>query len=308
LEADTMYRSILVPLDGSRFSEHALPLVAAIAGRSAGALEVVQVHPPSVVGEGITHVGAPDTEVWREEKTYLDGAVEKLEATTGVRATARVLDGPVAETLQEYILGRGTDLVVMTTHGRGPLSRFWLGSIADALVHRLPIPLLLVRPQTALPAAAPKPHLQHLLIALDGSRGAEEILPPAVELGRLMGAHFTLLRVVPPPPVLGVELTGYATGGIDLVLLEKLQNEARAYLARTADGLRRQGLAVQTRVVAGPHVPSAILDEADVGGCDLIALETHGRRGLSRLFLGSVADKVVRGSPASVLVHRSLPR
>jgi nucleotide-binding universal stress UspA family protein len=91
----------------------------------------------------------------------------------------------------------GSDLIVMTTHGRGPVSRFWLGSVADQLVHRLPMPLLLIRTQEDSPLPRDEPELRNLLVALDGTPTAEQILQPAGVLAKLMGASCTLLRVVP---------------------------------------------------------------------------------------------------------------
>ena len=86
----------------------------------------------------------------------------------------------------------------MTTHGRGPLTRFWLGSVADELVRRASVPLLLVRPHEGVPDLAQEPILQHLLIPLDGSELAEQVLEPAVALGTLMAADYSLLRIYGP--------------------------------------------------------------------------------------------------------------
>jgi nucleotide-binding universal stress UspA family protein len=85
---------------------------------------------------------------------------------------------------------------------------------------------------------------------------------------------------------------------------EQLRQEAQGYLDRVAERLRAQALGVATRVAEGPNVAAAILGAAVAPAFDLVALETHGRRGLSRLFLGSVADKVIRGTTLPVLVHR----
>ena len=302
-----MYRTLLVPLDGSRFSEHALPLAASIARRAGAALYLVHVHPPRPIGEGVAAL-ATEKAAWAQAKSYLDEVVKRLEAGTGVRATTRVLDGPVPDTLHECATGQIADLVVMSTHGRGPFSRFWLGSVADQLAHRLPMPLLLVRPHEAAVDLAREPALTRLLVGLDGSPRAEEVLGPALGLARLTGATVALLRVVLPPPVYGMDLPPYAAAGAgaDLTLLEELRHEADAYLTRVADRLRGEGHAVEARVAVHTHAATALLEEADRTGCDLIALETHGRRGLPRLFLGSVADKVVRGAGVPVLLHRSL--
>jgi nucleotide-binding universal stress UspA family protein len=302
-----MYRTLLVPLDGSRLSEHALPLAASIARRAGAALHLVRAHPPSPVGEGVAAF-ATEKAAWALAKSYLEEVAGRLEAMTGVRATTRVLDGPVAPTLHEYAVSQIADLVVMSTHGRGPFSLFWLGSVADQLAHRLPMPLLLVRPHDAPVELAREPALRRLLVGLDGSPRAEGVLGPALALARLTGAAVKLLRVVLPPPVYGMDLAPYAAAGAaaDLALLEDLRHEAEAYLTRVADRLREEGHAVETRVAPHAHAATGLLEEAARAGCDLIALETHGRGGLPRLFLGSVADKVVRGAEVPVLLHRSL--
>jgi universal stress protein A len=90
------------------------------------------------------------------------------------------------------------------------------------------------------------------------------------------------------------------------LLSDTIQAEAHVYLQRMAESLRDQGIAVQMRILAGAHPVTAILNEAASGDYDLLALETHGRRGLPGLFLGSVADKVVRGASIPILVHRCL--
>jgi nucleotide-binding universal stress UspA family protein len=111
------------------------------------------------------------------------------------------------------------------------------------------------------------------------------------------------LRVVPTV----VPHVGNEAKAVDAALADKLRAEAHVYLQRMAGSLREQGIATQTSIVASAHPASAILKEAASGEYDLVALETHGRKGLPRLFLGSVTDKVVRGSAVPVLVHRCLP-
>jgi nucleotide-binding universal stress UspA family protein len=298
-----MYRCILVPLDGSLPSEQALPFAAALARRSGATLQLAYVHTPLVLGEGVMYLGTPDVQLWEEEKKYLLAVVDRLKKAGLEKISAHVLDGPVAEALQEHAMAESCDLVVMTTHGRGPISRFWLGSVADQLVHRLPIPLLLIRAREEVPPPAKEPEARNVLVALDGTPTAEQILEPTGALAKLLGASLTLLRVLPMvrPQNVPKEMAESAS------LTEKLRAEAHVYLQRLAGSLREQGLSVQTRIIAHAHPATAILNEAADGAYDLIALETHGRRGLPRLFLGSVADKVVRGASIPVLVHRCLP-
>jgi nucleotide-binding universal stress UspA family protein len=298
-----MYRSILVPLDGSLPSEQSLPYAMTLARRSGATLQLAYVHTPLLLGEGALYLGTPDMQLWEEEKKYLLTVVDRLKKAGLEKVSAQVLEGPIAETLQECALGRGSDLIVMTTHGRGPASRFWLGSVADQLVHRVPMPLLLIRTQEEVPPPVSEPEVRNVLVALDGTPTAEQILQPAGLLAKLMGASCTLLRVVPSlvPHVV------YTEAAVDANLADKLRAEAHVYLQRVADSLREQGFAVQTRIIVHAHPATAILNEAASGGYDLLALETHGRCGLPRLFLGSIADKVVRGATVPVLVHRCLP-
>jgi nucleotide-binding universal stress UspA family protein len=298
-----MYRSILVPVDGSLPSEQSLPYAAALARRSEAALQLAYVHTPLLLGEGTMYLGTPDIQLWEEEKKYLTSLVNRLKKTGLEKVTAQVLEGSIPDTLQEHALSSGSDLVVMTTHGRGPVSRFWLGSVADQLVHCMPIPLLLIhtREEEAPPHA--EPEIRNVLVALDGTPTAEQILQPAGALAKLMGASCTLLRVVPSV----VPTVVYTEAAVDATLADKLRAEAHVYLQRLAGSLRDQGIAAQSRIIAHAHPATAILNETASGKYDLIALETHGRRGLPRLFLGSVADKVVRGATVPVLVHRCLP-
>ena len=180
-----MYRSILVPLDGSTFGEQALPLALSIARRAGASLQVVHVHVPLMpYDESLLTIDPRLNEQAREsERAYLDAVVERLSRIAPVPVTSALLEGPVAEALYEHTVTAGTNLVVLTTHGRGPLARFWLGSVADELVRRLPMPILLVRPQETVPDLAGEPVLQRMLIPLDGSEFAEQILEPAMALG-----------------------------------------------------------------------------------------------------------------------------
>ena len=91
---------------------------------------------------------------------------------------------------------------------------------------------------------------------------------------------------------------------MDFTFLQKIQTEAREYLEQVAEGLRGKSLRVQTHVVIDRPAAAAVLEEVQTHAMNLIALATHGRGGLSRLFLGSVADKVIRGTSVAVLVCR----
>jgi nucleotide-binding universal stress UspA family protein len=191
---------------------------------------------------------------------------------------------------------------VMTTHGRGGLERFWLGSVADELIRLCPVPLLLIGPE---PGPLPGP-FRRILVPLDGSALAEAALDPAVTLAGLeAGAELVLLQVVQPvasevwipDAALAARLAS-----VDLI---RQREGAREYLDATARRLEASGLMVRARVEEGDRVASAVLDAARDEQADLIVIATHGRSGLARLALGSVADKILRSSRTPLLVTAS---
>jgi nucleotide-binding universal stress UspA family protein len=299
--------SLLVPLDGSPFGEQALPLALGVARRAGAALELVHVHSP------VPSHGPPDLdEQARQAKSaYLGGVANRLADGSGGPVTTTLLIGQPGDALHDHAVAEGADLVVMTTHGRGPLSRFWLGSVADDLMRRLPVPLLLVRPQESVPEESPEPTFRHVLVPLDGSELAEEALEPAVALGGLTQAECTLVRVVDPILDIGDDPDDRRTVLLSRSLYEELAAlrrqhlaEAQSYLEEVAGRLRQRSPRVTARAVAALSPATAILHEARDRRADLITLATRGQGGLARLVFGSVADKVVRGATVPVLVHR----
>jgi nucleotide-binding universal stress UspA family protein len=309
-----VFRSILVPLDGSDFGEHALPLAVGLARRLGAALELVHVHMP-VWGMhrelGVPYDESLDREMKEQERAYIQGVVERLAAIAQVSPGSTLLDGAVVDAIIRHAAAVSADLLIMTTHARGPMARFWLGSVADLLVRQATIPVLLVRPEESTRDLATEQVLRRILIPLDGSDPAERVLEPALALCAATNIEFTLLRVVKPMTPASYDPASGRISGLRPSLLDQLQTldlrqtaEAQDYLDRVAERLRARPLTVQTHVVSHEQPATAILEYASAHGADTIALATHGRGGLKRLLLGSVADKVIRGASAPVLVYR----
>ncbi len=313
-----MYRSILVPLDGSDFGEHALPLALSLAHRLGAALQVLRVHEPiwGVYGEfGGYYDETTDRAMQQRDREYLDAVVQRLATVADIPLSSVLLDGPVAVMIDRHAAATKADLLVMTTHGRGPLARFWLGSVADALVRQASIPILLVQPKEAPLDLAQGPIVRRILIPLDGSELAEQVLEPALALGTGSQAEYTLLRVVKPMTPVSYDPASGRVSGLRESLLRQLQamdrqqwTEAQEYLERLAERLRARSVTVQARAVSHEQPAAAILDDAQKNAIDLIAMATRGRGGLKRLLLGSVADKVMRGAATPILVYRPVEK
>ncbi len=299
-----MYTSIVVPLDGSAFGKRALPVALALASRSDAAVHLVHVQEPIVhPGGGPMYDTRLHNELQREAQADLAAVAEQLSRETSLRISAEFLEGPVTPTLQAYLADGRHDLVVMMTHGRGGLSRAWLGSVADGLLRHTPLPLLLVRPGAEWAVDLGEPLFRHVLVPLDGSAMADEVLDHAVSLATPHVTVYTLLKVVAPLPLLGRPFPN-AEGFNNSSNVDHERDAAQLHLANMAKELRVSGVLVETVVVTHPQPAQGILDVAEQQHVDAIALSTHGRGRAARFLIGSVADKVVRGATVPVLVYR----
>lgn len=306
-EASGRYRSILVPLDGSRLSEQALPLAVAVAERAKAKLRLVLVNQLPVVPLSVA--GRPlyvslELAARKSEKAYLRTFTDQIKKqSTSLAITSTTLTGPVAGTLLEYISESRTDLVVMTSRGQGGLRRLWLGSVADAMIRGSPVPVLLVRPEEN-----PSPHpvlenLTQILVPVDGSALGETILDPARELASLAGAELMLVEVI-QPLASPLESQSAAPSTFDVELTNLRRKEAADYLRNVAEECLKAGVKATYSAPLGTNVADTILELAESPMVGMIALATHGRGGVKRLALGSVADKVVRAAARPILVYR----
>lgn len=298
---DQRERGILVPLDGSELAEQAVGVGAGYARKAGATLHLVTVHEPLPLGAMPPDYAMPvpmlEAEAREERVQYLESVAAAVRPTLSTPSVVSVVTGEAASALCEYVEAHPVDLVVMTTHGRGGLSRLWLGSVADRMLRRLAVPLLLLHPR-----GDPHPaELRHLLIALDGE--IEEPLLAAVELLTRDGTRprCTLTRVVEPAvPVLSDLAARPAHLPRDWNA--RAEVDARNYLARLTERLGDRGWTVSWRLLVGRGVAERVLELAAAIRPDGIVVGTHGARGLERLLLGSVADKIVRGANVPVLV------
>jgi nucleotide-binding universal stress UspA family protein len=282
-----MFSSILVPLDGSPFSEQALPL-AEILGRSSE----TKVH--------LGHVYARARGDRREEANggleldgkddYLARLVERLKEG-GIQADQWLMEGKVAEAIEDWAEEMNADLIVMATHGRAGLERFRLGSVAESLVSRGRTPMLLLHPGEGTAGRS----LEKAVVALDGSLFAQTILDPLRSVGVAAGIKsYTLLHVADDK---GVGKAGWTP-------VTTRQSRAEEQLDRLRAQLEGTDAHVEVRVVTASDPSEGILEFAEKEGAGLIAMTTHGMTGLRPTLLGSVAAKVLHSWEGPLLLRR----
>jgi nucleotide-binding universal stress UspA family protein len=287
------FRSILVPLDGSPLAEQGIPLALEIARLARSKVRLVMVHPilpPPFYEESAQLYVSVDLAMRKAAREYLRGLAARLREQSTLQISSILLDGPTEAALARYVHDSGAELVVMTTHGRSGVRGAWLGSVADRLVRRLNVPVLV-------------PRIREILVPLDGSALAEAALAPAAAIAELFEAELVLAQIVPPLTAGSLLPVNFAAGyDRDAVALQRRQ--AQDYLEECGEALRKRGIRVRTTVAVGPNVGEALIGLAHPQRIDLVAIATHGRSRVQRLMLGSVADKLIRGAEPPVLAVR----
>jgi nucleotide-binding universal stress UspA family protein len=307
---------ILVGLDGSAFARAALPVAIGLARTLGASIELVTVHEPEPGRHELSGSSTQDQALDRDQLAQLHhAAVEALESARryivslpdAPTVSTTVLTGVPAERLLDHARARDAQLLVVTTHGLGGVSRQWMGSVTDALVRQATLPIVTVRPperDDADTGAATEPAtewaLNTILVTLDGTGASEQVLDC---LQGLVGdrAQYLLMRAATPlHPLLRAIATARE---YDRDLTEQ-RVIADSYLDGVVSRLEQTGLRA-TRYTAVDFAPArAIVECAVEQAVDMIAIATHGRGPIGRFMLGSVADKVVRTASRPVLLVR----
>jgi nucleotide-binding universal stress UspA family protein len=295
--------AVLVPLDGSELAAGVLELATALARRTGGRLILFTV--PHVYGMDVSWyaAGAPDAaalvpmddlldQARDDSERYLAETAQRLSAA-GVPVETVVADDEPAAAIVQAANAHGARLIVMASHGRGGLSRWAFGSVADKVLHTAGQPVLLVRGGQAL---TPEPG--RFLVPLDGSEAAEAVLPIVAELARALAAKVTLVHVT-------LEL-GVPMEQARLAVAEAAYQERVAgYLSDVVDRLAAQAVDAEAQILTDDDEAAALIDRAELPNVDLVAITTHGRGGLHRHAFGSVADRLLRHATKPVLLVRS---
>ncbi len=298
-----MYKVIMAPTEGSDSEKAALSVAAKLAHRLDADLRLVRVLSAPIGSENVPRKSVLEIteEDLREERLArlrkLEALGAEVRALGDIRVITALEDGRVAPTLRDYAKTFNVDLIVMTSHSRGGVKRVTLGSVTDNLIRHTNIPVLVVRPPGSFIGPTREETISRIVVPLDGSPLAQEILPHVAELGLQLNATVTLLRVLTP--------SNYAQEQImqpGLPWWDADMAEAETYLADAASTLTEHGVAVNKEVVLSENVTDTILDFATRAKADLIAIATRGTGGMSRFVFGTVADEITRRSPISLLV------
>jgi nucleotide-binding universal stress UspA family protein len=237
-----------------------------------------------------------------EANEYLSRLVEQLN-DVGLSARHAIRCGPAAESIVDCARETDACQIVMSTHGYSGIKRWTHGSVAERVLQTARVPVLLVRAQEEAAARGwQEPMLcRRILVPLDGSDVAEQVLPTATTVAQKLDSELILFQVSI------VQVYGWMTGEWFMPVqgvLATAEQDAHAYLSEVSSRLKKQGLRATTATTMG-SVAESIVDYAEANHVDLVAMCTHGRTGLVRWTLGSVADRVLRAGGVPILLVRA---
>ncbi len=282
-----MYKKILVPLDGSELAEQALPYVEHLARKLNS--EVIFIT-----------VCLPGDPLERALTEYIEKRADKIKLL-GIRTRSLCIEGEPAASIIDFAEKNDISLIIISTHGRTGISHWPLGNIANKIVQKSHIPVFLVRSSQPTKTPADK-ELRKILVALDGSRFSEAIIPYVEQLAKGMGSEVVLLRVIEPSKL--PQLAAYIDKEkYEKDFMAKLEREAARYLVKKKTALASKGVKVNSELLEGKPVDT-MLQYVEDKSVNLIALTTHGFSGITKWAYGSVASRIIEGSPKPILLVR----
>jgi nucleotide-binding universal stress UspA family protein len=291
-----VFEKIIVPLDGSKLAEAALPYAEEFAAKLGSELILINViEPNDNRSENMLryYLGniADDAKAGAEERLTSPGPKE-------VKVETRVLKGNPAEEIVSFADRMEGANIVMATHGESGITRWALGSVADKVTRATIRPVTVIRAKTSGPQVHGKCPLNTLLAPLDGSKGSEATLPYVVELAAKLKAQVTLLEILK---------LNYISPNMEHVdMLNSMRKEANDYLAGIANSLKQKGLEAKSEVVEALGDESEEIIKYTQKNCmDVIVMATHGRSGPRRWVLGSVTNKVLREGSSPLMIVRT---
>lgn len=300
-------KKILWTSDGSKESDSALRYAMFFAekcGAEILSLFVSEVHFP------ITSLyPIPEDVIFeiieKSEKKFHDKfkRVSKKLEERGINSTYKVIRSGAVEGILKTIKSAKCDMVVMGKHGQGFIERSIIGSNTAKVIRQSPVPVLSVKGRGRKSISK----IENILVPVDISDTAESAILSALEYAELLNASVTLLYVfwldsnaydIPPSMVKEFIKTS------NHKLNERVELAKKKFLGKN----KNASAALSAEVIHGVSPALAIRDYAARNKSDLIIMNTHGRKGIKRLVLGSEAEKVIREAPCPVLVVRPEPK
>lgn len=291
-----MFNRVLVPLDGSKLAELALPYAEELAGAFNSEVTLVEVCEQN------------ESQYRHMQQLYIEKVAELVrkhikEVGPTVKVKPVVLDGKPAAEIIDYTEKSDTSLIIMATHGRSGIMFWATGSVANKVLHEIRIPILLIRAKAPALKEGKRGLFSKILVPLDGSAKGETILAHVTGLTKELKSEVTLFQTIAP----GKHV--HTIGGLNYVRfaeqhIESTKANVQKYLKEVGRRFKDTKATVKYELKVGD--PAAeIIKFADETGASLVAISTHGHSGIERWTFGSVTHKLLHSGNTHVLLARA---
>ena len=305
-----MFDTILVPLDGSQLAECVLPHTAAIARPFDADITLLRILEKNQAGVSAQFF---DLLNWQINKTKASLYLETIQArlrTSGLQADTVVLEGLVAEGITEYAQNQGVKLIILSSHGRHGLTQWGISSITLKIIFSAQTSLLIVRADrqhAQVNGSSDSPIYQRILVPLDGSQRAENVLPIITQLSHFHKSQIHLVQVVQTPEM--ARQMPPAREDIDLSTRVVARNRAEAshYLEQLKSRSYLEDIPVQTHLITSDNAAVALHQLEEQEHIDMVTLSAHGHSGNHQWPYGSMVNNFIMYGKAHLLIVQDLP-
>lgn len=305
-----MFDTILVPLDGSQMADCVLPHVVAIASPFHSQVTLLRMLEKN---QTIPSTQLFDLLNWQINKTKATLYLEKIKGLLqepGIRARTMAMEGLVAEGITDYAQSQGIKLIILSSHGRNGLTQWGISSTTHKVILSAQTSLLIVRAhQSGVRASelSGTPLYQRILVPLDGSQRAENVLPVITQLARFHKSQVHLVQAVQTPEM--ARQMPAVREDIDLAnrVVARNREEAERYLEQLKSRSYLEDVAVQTHLLNSENAGVALHQLVEQEYIDLVALSAHGFSGNRQWPYGSIVNNFIIYGKTPLLIVQDLP-
>jgi nucleotide-binding universal stress UspA family protein len=299
-----MFNNILVPLDRSSLAECVLPHVVAIARAFESQVTLLHVMDSTNLASQPRAVDPLDWQIRKAEaENYMHDLALRLQKAS-LPTERHLMEGQAAERIVEFAYQHQANLILLSSHGQSGLSGWNVSSVVQKIVLRACTSIMVVRAYQPVPPELTDLRYRRLLIPLDGSQRAECVLPQAATLARAHQAQIVLAHVVRRPEMPRRTPPTREDAELADQVVERNRAEAVEYLEQCKSRLPGE---VQTRVLVGDHVITALYELIDQEKTDLVFMSAHGYSGQTRWPYGSIVNSFIVYGATPLLIVQDVP-
>ena len=305
-----MFNPILVPLDGSQLAECVRPHVVAFARSFNPQVTLLRMLEKNQAGASSQLF---DLLNWQINKTKAALYLEKIKLQfqeSGLQVKAAVLEGLVAEGILEYAQNQGMKLIILSSHGHNGLTQWGISSITQKIILSAQTSLLIVRAHQYSAASGELSKnlvYQRILVPLDGSQRAENVLPIITQLAQFHKSKIHLVQVIQTPEM--ARQMPAVPDDIDLSnqVVSRNREEGGRYLEQLKSRSYLDGISVQTHLLNSDNAAVALHQLGAQENIDMVALSAHGYSGNHQWPYGSMVNNFIMYGKVPLLIVQDLP-